>query len=378
MAASLRRLPNRAARPAGARRHRHRRSTERRRPALAATSAQATSAPRPTLQAASAGCDQRSRHGGRPRRPDHPLRPFLLAQPGDRGGATAATAGGAARALGLPKPARPQPAPMAPASKDSTAADSSLSAGTTPARAPGSGPADAEPAPSGATAANGTGPALPARPSRARRARYREQTATVHPAPAQRGLPARLQPQRDRPLRRPTGASTTTGASSSAAASTATEAATATEPSIAAGAPQGTDRMLAYARPAVPTGPQPAAPGPAAPMTPVLAAPISPTTARPVIYAGAQSGASLIRGGQAGARGDPARHRPGSCRSPARRLLPGQYPPPTRRTGRWSTSSSVWKGSTVNVSLHADGDATRDMLRQNLGQLRAATRQRRA
>ncbi len=28
------------------------------------------------------------------------------------------------------------------------------------------------------------------------------------------------------------------------------------------------------------------------------------------------------------------------------------------------------EGSTVNVSLHADGDATRDMLRQNLGQLR--------
>ena len=27
-------------------------------------------------------------------------------------------------------------------------------------------------------------------------------------------------------------------------------------------------------------------------------------------------------------------------------------------------------GSTVNVSLHADGDATRDMLRQNLDQLR--------
>ena len=27
-------------------------------------------------------------------------------------------------------------------------------------------------------------------------------------------------------------------------------------------------------------------------------------------------------------------------------------------------------GATVNVSLHADGDATRDMLRQNLGQLR--------
>ncbi len=28
------------------------------------------------------------------------------------------------------------------------------------------------------------------------------------------------------------------------------------------------------------------------------------------------------------------------------------------------------EGSTVNVSLHADGDATRDMLRQNLDQLR--------
>jgi flagellar hook-length control protein FliK len=28
------------------------------------------------------------------------------------------------------------------------------------------------------------------------------------------------------------------------------------------------------------------------------------------------------------------------------------------------------EGSTVNVSLHADGGATRDMLRQNLGQLR--------
>jgi flagellar hook-length control protein FliK len=28
------------------------------------------------------------------------------------------------------------------------------------------------------------------------------------------------------------------------------------------------------------------------------------------------------------------------------------------------------EGGTVNVSMHADGDATRDMLRQNLGQLR--------
>jgi flagellar hook-length control protein FliK len=28
------------------------------------------------------------------------------------------------------------------------------------------------------------------------------------------------------------------------------------------------------------------------------------------------------------------------------------------------------EGSTINVSLHADGDATRDMLRQNLDQLR--------
>jgi flagellar hook-length control protein FliK len=59
--------------------------------------------------------------------------------------------------------------------------------------------------------------------------------------------------------------------------------------------------------------------------------------------------------------------------APAARQLDGSYQVTIRLQPEELGAVHVelhLEGSTVNVSLHADGDATRDMLRQNLGQLR--------
>jgi flagellar hook-length control protein FliK len=104
-------------------------------------------------------------------------------------------------------------------------------------------------------------------------------------------------------------------------------------------------------------------------MAPVVAPATLPAAGRSVGYAGAQTAASL----PADAKPEPVATQLATVLAPAARQPDGSYQVSIRLQPEELGLVHVelhLEGSTVNVSLHADGDATRDMLRQNLGQLR--------
>ena len=160
------------------------------------------------------------------------------------------------------------------------------------------------------------------------------------------------------------------GRSSGAGAAPASPAAsTVIGPSAANGAAPGTDRLIPDVHPTTPTIPQPGASGPPAPMAPVPAPAAVPATGRPSWFFATPGEASLA----AEAKPEPVATQLATVLAPAARQPDGSYQVNIRLQPEELGLVHVelhLEGSTVNVSLHADGDATRDMLRQNLGQLR--------
>jgi flagellar hook-length control protein FliK len=102
---------------------------------------------------------------------------------------------------------------------------------------------------------------------------------------------------------------------------------------------------------------------------PLTAAPALPATDRSGSSAGQQADATLA----GDARPEPVASQLATVLTPAARQADGSYQVNIRLQPEELGVVHVelhMEGSTVNVSLHADGDATRDLLRQNLGQLR--------
>jgi hypothetical protein len=160
------------------------------------------------------------------------------------------------------------------------------------------------------------------------------------------------------------------GRSSGAGTAPASPAAsTVIGPSAATGAAPGTDRLIPDVHPTTPTIPQPGAAAPATPMAAVLAPSALPATGRPSAFVATQGETSLA----AEAKPEPVATQLATVLAPAARQPDGSYQVNIRLQPEELGLVHVelhLEGSTVNVSLHADGDATRDMLRQNLGQLR--------
>jgi flagellar hook-length control protein FliK len=251
--------------------------------------------------------------------------------------------------------------PIAFAAQGPLSAASATRAAAGPGRASGPGPASAPPSASPAAAAN-SGPVTAPQGHPGTTSDDQTGTTDGHRGPGARSSGTGTAPTSPAP-------STSNGPATTYGGSPATAASAGTGGSGGSGPAQSSSRLLADARPGALTGHSQGAAGPAT----AVAAVASPSAPPAVNRAVAGGGASTEPALTGDPRPEPVATQLATVLAPAARQPDGSYQVVIRLQPEELGVVHVelrLEGSTVNVSLHADGDATRDMLRQNLGQLR--------